>query len=550
MKVILDGRQLQCTPADAIAEGGEAMVFDLHDGRVLKLWKPPHHADFAHDPALQAQATLRIAQYGAKLAALPANLATTAPQLVVPLSMCRDQDSHAIVGFAMAKIDGVSLHSLGEPRSWQTAGFDGDRRVAILRSLHQGLCAAHRAGFIIGDFNDLNVVVNGTTTHLIDVDSFGFGQWPATMFSERFVDPRLLRRSATGVALVGQHDRASDWFAYCVMVVRVLLGTSPWGGVWAPTDPATRCTPSERLLRRISIFTAGVIYPRAAQRIVTLPGAVETHLRAVFAGTVPAGFPATLLDLLVYATCPVCGQHHARTICSCGAAVPARSVSVNTSAVKATPIDRASICTLVERVTTAPAQHGQVWLRDQAIWRQRGVREERIATLLANQSMVWANQTNGVGLYRAGAFTVGLLFRTNAGLAREITGLPPLLGQIIEAHAAIADMSTWLTVVTASQGVVRSHILIIDDRKGLLAYHDVSAAAWAIGLAGSAAIEHNLYVPTDEGVVRLGLHGNQLTVEREFPQTATYVNAASRLTFDQRGLITISEQGAFALSLR
>ncbi len=550
MKVIIDGKPLQCAPTDAIAEGGEAMVFDLHDGRVLKLWKPPHHADFAHDPALQAQATLRIAQYGAKLAALPANLVTTAPQLVVPLSVCRDQASNAIVGFAMAKVDGVLLHSLSEPRSWQTTGFDGARRVAILRSLHQALCAAHRAGFIIGDFNDLNVVVDGTTARLIDVDSFGFGPWPATMFSERFVDPRLLQRSATGVALVGHHDRASDWFAYCVMVVRVLLGTSPWGGVWSPTDPAARCTPSERLLRRISIFTPGVIYPRAAQRISTLPSAMETHLCAVFAGTVPASFPAALLDVLTYATCPVCGQNHARTVCTCGAAAPARPVSVNTSAVQATLIDRASITTLVERVTATPSRSSGVWLRDQAIWRQRGVREERIATLLAHQSMVWANHTNGVGLYRAGGFTVGLLFRTNAGLAREITGLPSLRGQIIEAHAAITDASAWLTVVTASQGVVRTHLLVVHERDGLLAYHDVSDAAWAVGLAGSAAIEHNLYVPTDEGVVRLGLHGNQLTVEREFPQTATYVNAASRLTFDQRGLITISEQGAFALSLR
>ena len=550
MTVMLDGNPLQCNPADAIAEGGEAMIFDLHDGRMLKLWKTQAHTDFAHDPALQAQAALRIASYGAKLVALPANLATTAPQLVVPLSLCRDQASHAIVGFAMRRVAGTLLHSLSEPRSWQQAGFNGGQRVAILRSLHAAVTAAHRAGFIIGDFNDLNVVVDGTTAQLIDVDSFGFSRWPATMFSERFVDPRLLARSAAGVALVGNHDQTSDWFAFCVMVVRVLLGTSPWGGVWAPTDPAARCTPSERLLRRISIFTTGVIYPRAAQRIGTLPNAVESHLRAVFAGTVAAGFPAPLLDLLVYATCPVCGQHHARTVCSCGAAVPARPVSVNTSAVQATPIDAASIFTLVEHVTTTPSRHGHVWLRDQAIWRQRGVREERIATLLANQSMVWANQTNGVGIYRAGGFTVGLLFRTNAGLAREITGLPPLHGQIIEAHAAIADTVAWVTVVTAHRGVIQTHLLVVHDRDGLLAYHDVSDAAWAVGLAGSAAIAHNLYVPTDDGVVRIGLQGNQLTREREFPQTTAYVNAASRLTFDQRGLITISDQGAFALSLR
>ncbi|MBP9086884.1 MAG: hypothetical protein KBG15_12240 [Kofleriaceae bacterium] len=550
MMVILDGNAMQCTPADAIAEGGEALVFDLHDGRVLKLWKQPHHADFAHDPVLQAQAGQRIAHYSAKLLALPATLASNAPQLIVPTSLCRDQASNAIVGFAMRRVDGTLLHSLSEPRSWHKAGFDGGQRVAILRSLHQAVCTAHRAGFIIGDFNDLNVVVDGSTAQLIDVDSFGFGAWPATMFSERFVDPRLLTRSAAGVAMVGQHDVTSDWFAFCVMVVRVLLGTSPWGGVWAPTDPAARCTPSERLLRRISIFTAGVVYPRAAQPIATLPDAVAAQLRAVFAGTIAATFPVALLDMLRYATCPVCGQIHARAMCSCGAAAPFPPASVCTSTIQATPIAPASITTLVERVTATPSRHGRVWLRDQAIWRQRGVREERIATLLANQSLVWANHAQGFGIYRAGGFTVGLLFRTNAGLAREITGLPPLRGQLVEAHAAISDTWAWLTVVTAEQGVIRTQLIVMSERDGVLAQHDVSTELWAVGLAGSTAMQHQLYVPTDDGVVRLGLQGKQLVREREFPQTAAFVNAASRLTFDQRGLITISEQGAFALSLR
>lgn len=550
MTFILDGKAIQCRPGDAIAEGGEAQIFDLHDGRVLKLWKQPHHADFAHDPATQAQASQRIAQYSAKLVALPATLAINAPQLVVPTSLCRDQASNAIVGFAMRRVEGTLLHSLSEPRSWHKAGFDGDQRVAILRSLHQAVCAAHRAGFIIGDFNDLNVVVDGSTAQLIDVDSFGFGAWPATMFSERFVDPRLLKRSAAGVAMVGQHDVTSDWFAFCVMVVRVLLGTSPWGGVWSPPDPAARCTPSERLLRRISIFTAGVIYPRAAQAIATLPDEVAAHLRAVFAGTIAATFPTALLDMLRYATCPICGQVQARVVCSCGAAAPPRSVSVSTNTVQATRIDPVSITTLVERVTATPSPHGRIWLRDQAVWRQRGVRDERIAKLLANQSMVWANHAQGCGIYRAGGFTVGLLFRTNAGLAREITGLPPLRGQIIEAHAAISDTCAWLTVVTAEQGVLRTQLIVVSERDGVLAHNDVSTELWAIGLGGSTAMQHQLYVPTDDGVVRIGLHGKQLVREREFPQTAAFVNAASRLTVDQRGLITISEQGAFALSLR
>ena len=99
----------------------------------------------------------------------------------------------------------------------------------MLLALHDAIAGLHAAGVVIGDCNDLNVLVDGRRVHLIDVDSYQFGGFACPMFSERFVDPRLC--DAQQLVPVRPHDADSDWFAFAVMVFRSLLGVGPWGGV-------------------------------------------------------------------------------------------------------------------------------------------------------------------------------------------------------------------------------------------------------------------------------------------------------------------------------
>ena len=73
--------------------------------------------------------------------------------------------------------------------------------------------------------------------HLIDVDSYQFGGFTCSMFSERFVDPRLC--DAQQLVPVRPHDAESDWFAFAVMAFRSLLGVGPWSQV-AQQCPSSR----------------------------------------------------------------------------------------------------------------------------------------------------------------------------------------------------------------------------------------------------------------------------------------------------------------------
>ncbi|MBV8758041.1 MAG: hypothetical protein JO257_12215, partial [Deltaproteobacteria bacterium] len=182
--VWIDGARVELR--QLLAQGGEAEVYDLGDGRVVKWWKPADHPDFAGNAAAQAAAATRIAEGGARLAALPARLPAS---VVAPIGLARSRKNGDVVGYVMPKIAGEPLFNLGEAR-WRRAhaGIDVS---AVLLALHEALAALHRAGVVVGDCNDLNVLVDGNRVHLIDVDSYQLPGFPCSMFSERFVDPRL-----------------------------------------------------------------------------------------------------------------------------------------------------------------------------------------------------------------------------------------------------------------------------------------------------------------------------------------------------------------------
>src|SRR6185436_3472723 len=275
--VWIDGARVELAPAALLGQGGEAEVYDLGDGRALKWWKPPDHPDYDGLPDAQAAARARLAERPAKLRALPGSLPAA---VVAPCGLAlAGRRSADAVGYLMPKVAGDPLHAYGEPRWRREHPVSGDDAVAALLALHDAIAALHRAGVVIGDCNDLNVLVEGRRVHLIDVDSYQLGGFACPMYSERFVDPRLCD---TALVPARPHDEASDWYAFAVMAFRTLLGVGPWGGVHQPADPARRCPPGARALRRLSVYAADVVYPRAARPLAILPDELADTFRAIF----------------------------------------------------------------------------------------------------------------------------------------------------------------------------------------------------------------------------------------------------------------------------
>src|SRR5260221_3723614 len=152
--VWIDGAKVTLEPAALLGQGGEAEVYDLGDGRVLKWWKPADHPDFDGLPDAQAAAKRRLDEQPDKLRALPGNLP---PSVVTPCGFALD--GKRVVGYLMPKVGGEPLHSYGEPRWRREHPVAGDHVVAALLSLHDAIAGLHRARVVIGDCNDLNVLV-------------------------------------------------------------------------------------------------------------------------------------------------------------------------------------------------------------------------------------------------------------------------------------------------------------------------------------------------------------------------------------------------------
>jgi hypothetical protein len=312
-ELYVEGRRLKLDPRRTLGSGGEADVFDLGGGRALKLFKGPDHPDYQGQPEAQKAAEERIATHQRKLRDFPRGL----PAAVVgPEQLVTDRSGGAVLGYLMARVDGAEpLFRYAEP-AFRRSGVSNAAVADLFRAMHATVAALHAGGVVVGDFNDLNVLVApGGEARFIDADSFQFGPFPCRVFTERFVDPRLCEPAGSGLRLAQPYDPDADWYALAALLMQSLLFVGPYGGVYRPAASARRVPPAARPLHRLSVFHPEVVYPKPATPWRVLPDELVGYLRGVFAEGRRGAFPLALLETLRFAVCPRCGVEHARSAC-------------------------------------------------------------------------------------------------------------------------------------------------------------------------------------------------------------------------------------------
>ena len=539
--VWIDGAKIALVPRMLLAQGGEAEVYDLGDGRVVKWWKPADHPDFDGLADAQDTARKRLAEAPAKLRALPGKLGSA---VVAPCGFAlAGKKSTQVVGYLMPKIAGVPLHSYGEPKWRRDHPIAGAELVCALLALHDAITELHRAHVVIGDCNDLNVLVDGPRVHLIDVDSYQFGGYACPMFSERFVDPRLCQ--AQQLVPVAPHDEASDWFAFAVMAFRSLLGVGPWGGVHQPANPAQRISPLQRALRRLSVYAADVLYPRAARSLAILPDELTAAFQAIFERDLRAPFPRIELERLRLRACSTCGEEHGRVRCpACQTAAHLPPVVIH-GRLRWTTIAPAAIAFAgyeVDRTTP-------IWIDQGALWRRTKLGPERIGGVLAQQTRAWVGGKLGVGFYRAGGYAVGFVFRPERGVLDDRVALPKLRGQLVDAHATVGDDRAWLWLTSVDGGRLVTTCVVIAADAQVIASATFADAAWTAGISGGCAAGPHLFVPTDEGLARIEIVQGTIAQTRTFVETAPLIGAGDRLALSPGGIDAVRRRDAIRMQL-
>jgi tRNA A-37 threonylcarbamoyl transferase component Bud32 len=310
--VVVGGQRVRLDPSTSIGKGGEAEVY-LYQGKALKVFKEPTHPDFQGDTHAQKAAKERIALHQRKLPAFPKGLPS---QVIAPQELANDLNG-AVAGYTMTFLKGAEVLMRYADRGFRQQGVPNDQVTVIFKKLHGLVQQIHKAGVVMGDFNDLNVLV-GQDIYLVDADSYQFKAGSETFFcttfTNKFVDPLLCDPKQSSLLLSQPHNEASDWYAFCVMLMNCLLYVDPYGGVYRPHDPAKRVNHDARPLHRITVFNPEVKYPKPAIPYGVLPDELLQWFCDVFERDRRHEFPIQFLQFN-WTKCTNCGLEHARRAC-------------------------------------------------------------------------------------------------------------------------------------------------------------------------------------------------------------------------------------------
>lgn len=311
MYVIIAKKRVRVDMTKSVGKGGEADVFKIGQNKVLKIYKPPNHPDIEgildskeRDRA-QRGAAERIQEHQAKLPLFPRNLPS---RFIAPVDLAMDDpQGQRIVGYTMPFVEGgidLLQFRYRDPTT-NTRKFGVPDSVVIKAHLdmHQSVDGGHQVGFIIGDYNDLNVLVKDGDAYILDVDSGQFGQFFCRVFTQGFVDPMLCERNPNGegIILSKPHNEFSDWYAFSVMLMSSLLFVGPYDGVFMPKDKTKKVSHELRPLHRVTVFDKeNVRYPKIARPIDVIPDALLVYLEEVFTQDRRQVFPRELLERLQF----------------------------------------------------------------------------------------------------------------------------------------------------------------------------------------------------------------------------------------------------------
>ncbi|MFN7131574.1 MAG: hypothetical protein ACK4N5_05790, partial [Myxococcales bacterium] len=199
----------------------------------------------------------------------------------------------------------------------------------------------------------------------------------------------------------------------------------------------------------------------------------------------------------------------------------------------------------------ASGEAGRCWASGGQLLRQGALGPERIGDVLAGQTRLFIGPRHGFGFYRAGELSVAFLFTPARRGLDDGLALPPLRGQLLEAHCVFEGERTWFLTRTRHAGRLVHRCLQLGARGEVEAAAEQGAdeAGWLGWPRGTCAVAGALLAPTDDGIVRVEAQGGRLEVTRRFPATEPFVSSSTRLLPAPDGLWAVEAQQLRLLKL-
>ena len=310
----LNGQLIRLTKE--IGAGQEAVVYDMGNGYVAKIYRLPNDPYYAQSPDEQKAATVRITMHQKKLKAFPSGLPSN---VIAPHSLLHNKQG-VIIGYIMPFITGAeTLLTYGDIQYRESKNISNNEIRDLFVHLHQTVKSLHEHGLVIGDFNDLNTLIKKGQVYMIDTDSYQFGPFISTMYTEKFVDPLLcdiLQQGANKLwTMTKSHNPLGDWYTFSALLFKTLLFVDPYGGIYKPKDPNNRMKQQLRMSKRINVFNPEVIYPKHAYPYKVLTPDILKYFQDVFIKDIRREFPIKLLQNMQWKRCDACGIEYATPYC-------------------------------------------------------------------------------------------------------------------------------------------------------------------------------------------------------------------------------------------
>ena len=240
------GGEVVLSQADFVAQGGEGRIYA--------------QGDTAYKVYLDPARTLPLAKIG-ELRAI------ADPNVIRPERVLLDHKGVPL-GYTMRYVAGTFVLAQLLTRSFRERhGIGPEAMAALVLRAREGLEAIHRAGALVVDLSEMNLLVGRRfdAVYFIDVDSFATPHFPATALTPGVRDPDASTFSP-----------GSDWFSFAVVSFQMFTGIHPYKG----RHPTVKGL-EERMRLRLTVLDPSVGVPAGCYPLDVVPEAWRGWYRAV-----------------------------------------------------------------------------------------------------------------------------------------------------------------------------------------------------------------------------------------------------------------------------
>lgn len=312
MKVKINDIILHIDPSKSIGKGGEADIYSLGNNQVLKLFKTADHPDVKGNALEEMAAKQRLLEHQKKLPNFPKSLPAN---VVTPQELAYDMNGKKILGYTMNFVDNSNVLYAYSGRKFRQA-ISNNEITQIFLKLFSTMESLHAKNVVIGDFNDLNVLVKSGNPYVIDADSFQFANFAARTYTQDFTDPLHANPNANSIELIKPYSDLSDWYSFAVLLFQSYLFIKPYGGSYKPKDVSKNIIHTKRPLARVNVFDRDVKYPiKQSLHFSHLSPDMLDYFHKIFSLDFREVFDKKLLENIVWKECLKCGLEYATHTC-------------------------------------------------------------------------------------------------------------------------------------------------------------------------------------------------------------------------------------------